>query len=71
MINERLEPKVASFNFGGSAKQGTKVKFSSKCDIFSFSMLLWKIAFDIIRAAWQNDPILRPRLHELFNHYTL
>ncbi|CAG8617573.1 11367_t:CDS:2 [Rhizophagus irregularis] len=54
MINERLEPKVASFNFGGSAKygryfaEGTKVKFSSKCDIFSFSMLLWKIAFDVI-----------------------
>ncbi|CAB5295395.1 unnamed protein product [Rhizophagus irregularis] len=71
MINERLEPKVASFNFGGSAKQGTKVK---SCDIFSFSMLLWKIAFYIeigiirtlliiIRAAWQNDPILRLRLH--------
>ncbi|GBC40865.2 kinase-like domain-containing protein [Rhizophagus irregularis DAOM 181602=DAOM 197198] len=68
MINERLEPKVASFNFGGSAKQGTKVKFSSKCDIFSF---IQKDFTKIIRAAWQNDPILRPRLHELFNHYTL
>ncbi|CAG8589687.1 17691_t:CDS:2 [Funneliformis caledonium] len=87
-------------------RQGNKVKFSSKCDIFSFGMLLWELAFDvipyrdwsytniidhvkagkresvdfgqkptdvekgfakIIRAAWQDDPTLRPGLHELFN----
>ncbi|CAI2179743.1 6689_t:CDS:2 [Funneliformis geosporum] len=87
-------------------RQGNKVKYSSKCDIFSFGMLLWEIAFDmipyrdwsytniidhvksgkresidfgqnptgvgmdfakIIRAAWQDDPTIRPGLHELFN----
>ncbi|PKY52731.1 hypothetical protein RhiirA4_470549 [Rhizophagus irregularis] len=47
-LDVRLEPKVASFNFRGPAKQGAKVKFSSKCDIFSSSMLMWKIAFDVI-----------------------
>ncbi|PKY12614.1 hypothetical protein RhiirB3_424309 [Rhizophagus irregularis] len=48
-INERLEPKVASFNFGGSAKYGRY--FAEVCSVHSlknFSMLLWKIAFDVI-----------------------
>ncbi|PKY52300.1 hypothetical protein RhiirA4_425167 [Rhizophagus irregularis] len=49
---KRLDVKYYAWWFIGSApeklRQGTKVKFSSKCDIFSFSMLLWKIAFDVI-----------------------
>ncbi|CAB4409266.1 unnamed protein product [Rhizophagus irregularis] len=57
-------------------RQGTKVKFSSKCDIFSSSMLMWKIAskgfYKDNSSSWQNDPMLRPGLHELFNQlYTL
>ncbi|CAH1765163.1 1259_t:CDS:2 [Entrophospora sp. SA101] len=87
-------------------RQSKKAKFSHKCDVFSFGMLLWEFAFDkipykdlsytqiiehiksgkreiinfggddmpwfkreyakLIRAAWQDDPCLRPGLYQVF-----
>uniref|UniRef100_U9T2Y4 Uncharacterized protein n=1 Tax=Rhizophagus irregularis (strain DAOM 181602 / DAOM 197198 / MUCL 43194) TaxID=747089 RepID=U9T2Y4_RHIID len=80
-LGQRLKIKA-----GNKSKIFIKMRYFQVCSVHSLkNMLLWKIAFDVIpyrnwnytniidriKAAWQNDPILRPRLHELFNHYTL
>ncbi|RHZ83162.1 hypothetical protein Glove_99g178 [Diversispora epigaea] len=104
-VSDPLEHWMAPEQFRNEKRAGY---YTFKCDIFSFGMLLWELAFErvpyrgwddlmiakhvsagnrekisfknriihsnnyeveftkIIRAAWQDDPLLRPGLYKMF-----